>query len=85
MVLDLASKDKRVIVCFTAVWGWMTNLFLLDTSFLTWEFFLRGAMGLAISTTGVFLGVVVKDFYELKVKDKLYKTKKHGKDHSKAA
>ena len=82
MILDFTAKDNKVIIFFTAVWGWMINLFLLDVKFLTWEFILRGSLGLAFSGGGVLLGLVIKDFYAIKIKDNLFKSKKHGKENS---
>lgn len=82
MILDLSAKDNKAIIFFTAIWGWMINLVLLDTQFLTWEFILRGAMGIAFSAGGVLLGLIIKDFYALKIKDKIFKSKNHGRKKS---
>jgi hypothetical protein len=87
MVLDLISKENKIIIFFTALWGWTCNLFLLDIKTLSWEFISRGCLGIAISGASVFFGLVIKDFYALKIKHKLFKSKHNAtkSDREKAA
>lgn len=76
MVLDLFSRESKGVIFFTALWGWMTNLLLLDIKTFSWEFISKGFMGIAISGVSVFFGLIIKDFYALRIKSKLFKSKK---------
>lgn len=66
------SGEKKVITTFCGVWGWFCNLFLLDAVTL-WEYIIKAGIGLCSMVISVFLGLVIKDFYAIKVKPKLFK------------
>lgn len=80
------SNEEKFVASSCVVMGWFNNLFLLDFHTFTWEFFIRGFMGLGMSAVTVGVGLIVKDFYSLKIKHKIFKNAKHkDKEGSKAA
>lgn len=87
MLVDHFSKEGKVIATYSAVWGWLWSLFLLDIKTFSWEFISKGCVGIAMSGVTVLLGLVIKDFYAEKIKHKLFKNKHNaqGKDHERAA
>lgn len=58
------SREERVIVGVSGLWGWILNLHLLDLRTFTWDFFVKGLAGLAMSSAGIFTGLVIKDLYK---------------------
>lgn len=73
------SHEKKIIASICAVLGWFNNLFLLDFHAFTWEFIIRGCMGLCMSAVTVGVGLVVKDFYAIKLKHKIFTNEKRKK------
>lgn len=78
------TQEKKIIASVCAVLGWFNNLFLLDFHAFTWEFIIRGCMGLCMSAVTVGIGLVVKDFYTIKIKHKIFKHEK-GKNKDKGS
>lgn len=58
------SKEERVIASFGGIWGWIWSLHLMDVGTFTWDFFVKGIAGIAMSSAGVFAGLIVKDVYK---------------------
>lgn len=86
MLLNVFSKQDKFIATFSAAWGWICSLFLLDIRTFSWEFISKGCIGIAMSGVTVLLGLVMKDFYAIKIKHRLFKTKHNAKtDHEQAA
>lgn len=80
-----AFKQSPIAGSSGGILGWVCSLFLLDTPLLTWDFLIRGTVGLLLSGTGILFGLVIKDFYALKIKNKLFKPKQNDSRADKAA
>jgi hypothetical protein len=73
------TQEKKIIASVCAVLGWFNNLFLLDFHAFTWEFIIRGCMGLCMSAVTVCVGLIIKDFYAIKLKHKIFTNEKKDK------
>jgi len=71
------SKEEKIIASACGLMGWINNLFLLDIHTFTWQFIVRGCMGLCMSAVTVCVGLIVKDFYAIKIKNKIFKDEKN--------
>lgn len=74
------SNEEKFVASGCVVMGWFNNLFLLDFHAFTWEFIIRGFMGLGMSAVTVGVGLIVKDFYAIKIKHKIFKHDTKQKD-----
>lgn len=63
LFIENLSNEGKVAATVGGVGGWFCNLFLLDEPPLTWQFFIRGFMGMCFTVTGIILGLIAKDFY----------------------
>lgn len=75
------SNEDKLVASAGALMGWFNNLFLLDLHLFTWEFIVRGCMGLSMSVATLVVGLVVKDFYAIKIKHKIFKHEKNKKNN----
>lgn len=74
--IDELFRGHKVSLVLAAVWGWVYNLYLLDIRTFSWEFVIKGLSGLVFAAASTFIVVVTKDFYRIKVKNKIFKNGK---------
>lgn len=63
LFFDTLSNEGKVAATVGGVSGWLCNVFLLDEQPLTWQFFIRGFMGICFTVIGIIFGLIAKDMY----------------------
>jgi hypothetical protein len=81
--LDEIFKGHKVSAIIAAVGGWIYNLFLLDIRTFSWDFLIKGVSGIVFAAASAFIVVATKDFYQIKVKPKLFKNETKNKKATK--
>ncbi len=57
------SNEGKAVATVGGISGWFCNLFLLNINPLTWEFLIKGVIGIGMSTGGIVCGLIAKDLY----------------------
>ena len=76
---DLIQGNNRLSLIIAAIYGWVYNLYLLNLNTFSWEFLIKGMSGVVFAASCAFVVKVTKDFYEIKVKDKIFRNEKDKK------
>ena len=71
---DDSPKLNSLLVLCAYIYGWMYNLFLFDISTFSWEFLIKGIMGLMFAVLTAFCIRVVNIFVDTKIKTHKYFT-----------
>ncbi len=84
LFFDNLSNEGRVVAAVSAAWGWICGLFLLDVG-PAWIYIIKSFAGICFGSIGIFLGLLTKDFYTIRLKHKLFKNGKTNKEESNEA
>lgn len=76
--IDDLFRGHKISVIVAAVWGWVYNLFLLNIKTFSWDFLIKGISGIVFAAASALIVVVTKDFYRIKIKNKIFKNGKEA-------
>lgn len=75
---DSFSRNDKTIWAVSSFLGWFSGIQFFN--WVHWGPVLSGLMSVAIGAITTLVGAVALDFYKLKIKPKLFKTKDNAKE-----
>ena len=74
---DTLTNGEKIASITSTLCTWFCGIFLMNSPI--WEFTLKGIMWLVALVAGSIIPKITSTFYDEKLKDKIFKPKKDGK------